>query len=65
MDKPALASGIAKLALAGQQAGFSVEQMIDFLRAGVAVETLIDLIAWRLKEPKPLTPVSSSTTWIV
>jgi hypothetical protein len=42
-----------KLAVAGQQAGFSIEQMIGFLSAGMAVETLLDLISWRLSSPSP------------
>ena len=47
MDRPILVAGIAKLAVAGQQAGFTVEQMIGLLNAGLGVEGLIDLIAWR------------------
>jgi hypothetical protein len=56
MNRPVLASGIAKLAAAGQQAGFTVEQMIDLLNAGLGVEGLIDLIGWRLEQLKPLLP---------
>jgi len=62
MDKPTLVSGIAKLATAGQQAGFSLEQMIRLLDAGLGVEGLIDLIAWRLEQPKPRGPVASGST---
>jgi hypothetical protein len=35
---------IERLARAGEQAGISVEQMIQILNAGVSVETLVDLI---------------------
>jgi hypothetical protein len=63
MDKTKLISGIAKLATAGQQAGFSVEQMIQLLNAGLEVDGLIDLIAWRLEQPRPLAPVASSSGW--
>lgn len=59
MDRPILASGIAKLAVAGQQAGFTVEQMIGLLNAGLGVEGLIDLIAWRLEQPTPVAPAAS------
>lgn len=65
MDKATLTSGIAKLAMTGQQAGFSIEQMIQLLNAGLTVETLVDLIAWRLEQPKPLAPVACSSGWMV
>ena len=65
MDKATLVSGIAKLATAGQQAGFSVEHMIQLLNAGIEVEGLIDLIAWRLEQPLPLAPVAASSQWVV
>jgi hypothetical protein len=35
--------------MAGEQAGFSVEQMIEWLSAGLSVATLLDLIMWRLE----------------
>ena len=46
---PNLHQSIAKLAMAGEQAGFSVEQMIELLSAGLSVATLLDLIMWRLE----------------
>jgi hypothetical protein len=65
MDKATLLAGIGKLATAGQQAGFTVEQMIELLNAGLGVEDLMDLIAWRLEQPKKLVPVVSSSTLVV
>jgi hypothetical protein len=64
MEKESLLRGILKLAIAGEQAGFSVEQMIDLLHAGLSVEMLLDLISWRLERPNPLTPASSAH-WVV
>jgi hypothetical protein len=49
MDNPSLVLAISKLAAAGEQAGFSLEQMIDLLDAGLEVETLLELICWRLR----------------
>jgi hypothetical protein len=43
-----LYESVAKLAKAGEQAGFRIEQMIELLDAGVSVEGLINLIAWRM-----------------
>lgn len=63
MDRATLLAGIAKLAKAGEQAGFTVEQLIALLNAGVGVEGLIELIAWRLEQPSPLTPIVSSSAW--
>ena len=65
MDKAALVSGIAKLATAGQQAGLTVEQMIGLLNAGLGVEGLMDVIAWRLEQPKPLAPVTPFSGLVV
>jgi hypothetical protein len=39
--------------------------MIELLNAGIAVETLLDVISWRLQQPTPLARVSRSSGWIV
>ena len=39
-----LQKAINRLALAGEQVGISVEDMIQMLNSGVSVETLLDLI---------------------
>ena len=55
MRKASLITAVGKLAVAGEQAGFSLEQMIDLLNDGISVETLLDLISWRLgQKPCPL-----------
>jgi len=41
-------TAIAKLVVAGEQAGFTVEQMIQLLETGASVEVLLDLIELRL-----------------
>ena len=41
-------NAIRKLAIVGEQAGFSLDQMIQLLNSGMSVVTLLDLIAWRL-----------------
>lgn len=48
MENPSLVLAISKLAAAGEQAGFSLEQMIDLQDHGLEVETLLELICWRL-----------------
>jgi hypothetical protein len=48
MHRPSTAQTVYKLAIAGEQAGFSVEEMIQMLNAGITVETLLHLIEWRL-----------------
>jgi hypothetical protein len=66
LEKPALLRAVAKLAIAGEQAGFSLEQMIDLLNAGLSVETLLDLIAWRFEASRNATaPISCSSGWIM
>ena len=66
MEKPSLLAAVGKLAIAGEQAGFSLEQMIELLDQGLTVETLLDLISWRLQAPRePMVPVGCSSGWIV
>ena len=43
-----LYTAICKLAIAGEQAGLSIENMIGLLNAGVSIETLVDIIEERL-----------------
>ncbi len=61
-----LATGVGKLAVAGVQAGFSVEQMIQLLNDGLTVESLLELITWRLTEVNnPITSRGCSAHWVV
>jgi hypothetical protein len=62
MEKPSLAASVYKLAMAGEQAGFTVEQMIRLLNAGITVETLLDVIERRLSDKAPEV---RSSRWIV
>ena len=34
--------------MAGEQAGFTLDQMIELLNSGMSVLALLDLITWRL-----------------
>ena len=43
-----LSSTIEKLARAGEQAGFSVEEMIEMLNAGVSIGAFLDMISYSL-----------------
>ena len=43
-NQAVLVRAIEKLAWAGEQAGFSVEEMINLLDTGVSVETLLNLV---------------------
>lgn len=61
MEK-SIMTAIEKLVLAGEQAGFTVEQMIQILRTGESVEALLHMIEWRLS-PLPVEPRSCS--WIM
>ena len=63
MQQPSTAQTVYKLAMVGEQAGFSLEQMIQMLNAGMTVQTLLNLIEWRLGEVAP-SPTRSSR-WIV
>ena len=51
MEQPILMTAIEKLVRAGEQAGFTVEQMIQLLQTGVDAETLLQMIERRLSPP--------------
>ena len=66
MPRPLLVSAINKLAIVGQQAGFSVEQMIQLLDEGVTVETLLELIAWSLERRQPArASLPCTSNWVM
>ena len=64
---PHVSSTIERLARAGEQAGFSVEQLIEMLNAGVSIAALLDMISYSLshktleftqeRQRYPLSPV--------
>jgi hypothetical protein len=51
-----------KLALAGEAAGYSLDEMIQMLESGVAVETLLCLIEWRLRVQEKIGAVANGAT---
>jgi len=65
MSTSRLRESIEKLAIIGQEAGFSTEQMIELLNAGVEMNTLLDLISWRLEQSTPLARVISPSSLVV
>jgi len=65
MERPLLISAIHKLALAGQQAGFSVEQMIQMLNEGVSVEELIEVIGLRIEGCEQKLPPNPNSAWVM
>ena len=66
MERPSLQSAIEKLAIAGEEAGFSIDQMIKLLNAGLSVEALLLLIAWRLEGIcEPTSMINSLASWIM
>jgi hypothetical protein len=66
MDNPSLVLAISKLAAAGEQAGFTLEQMIDLLDHGLEVETLLELICRRLQGvAMPIAHKVSRYRWVM
>lgn len=66
VEKQSLRTAVEKLALAGEQAGFTIDQMIQLLNIGISLEALIMLILWRLDSvQEPLTAVVSMTSWLM
>ena len=58
-----LQTSVFKLAIAGEQAGLTIEQMIQMLNDGVSIEGLLRVIAWRLGQP--IVEDSRSSRWIM
>jgi hypothetical protein len=48
MAEATLGRTICKLAIAGERAGFTVEQMIQLLNDGLDLATLVSMIEWKL-----------------
>ena len=66
MPRPSLQAAVEKLAIAGEEAGFSIDQMIKLLNAGLSVEALLLLIAWRLEGIcEPISTINSLSSWIM
>ena len=65
MVQPSLVLAISKLAAAGEQAGFTLEQMIELLDAGLTVESLVELISLRLNGARrPAVLHGGSCRWV-
>lgn len=63
MRQSLLEQAMEKIALAGERAGISIEDMIQLLNAGVSVVTLLDFIELHL--PTPEQETGSSSRWIM
>jgi hypothetical protein len=61
MENPSLILAISRLAVAGEQAGFTVEQMIDLLDSGLEVEALLEVIGMRLCDG----PATCTSNWVM
>jgi len=66
MAAPSIAASIFKLAVAGEQAGFTLEQMIELLNAGLTAESPLRMIERGLArasagEPEQL----GSSRWVM
>jgi len=64
MEKPPVIASVAKLVIAGERAGLTIEQMIDLLEGGLTVEGLLELIAKRLDAIQPVTSTKRSR-WVM
>ena len=63
MQRPSTAQVVRELAIAGEEAGFNLEQLIELLIAAVGADALCHLVELRLVEAS-LSPTPSSR-WIM
>jgi hypothetical protein len=62
METTSKAEAARKLALAGQQAGLSIDKMIQMLDSGLTVEILLCLIECRLRVQDEIRSLASSNS---
>jgi len=60
-----LLTALSKLVVAGEQAGFSVDELIRLLNAGIGMEDILNLISLRLELREAETVAASSSRWIM
>jgi hypothetical protein len=67
MATSTLITAVHKLAIAGESAGFSIEQMMALLNAGLTVESLLGLIEKRLATLELSVPpvAPNSSRWVM
>lgn len=65
MDKASKTTIVYKLALLGEAAGYSIDEMILMLRNGLSVATLISLIEWRVRFEERIDSASSRSARIM
>jgi hypothetical protein len=51
MEQPSYLHAVQQLAVAGEQAGVSVDEMIQLLGSGSSLDSVVDLIMQRLDTP--------------
>jgi hypothetical protein len=62
VERPSVAQSLAKLAIAGEQAGIGFH-LIHMLSTGITVETLLNLIESRPHKPDPT--ADRSSRWVM
>lgn len=65
MATPSVAAAVFKLARAGEQAGFTIEQMIVWLNTGLTVETLLLIVEWKLTHAPVEPSLLRSSQWVM
>ena len=60
MEQPSYLHAVQQLAVAGEQAGVSVDEMIQLLSSGSSLDSVVDLIMQRL-ESSEITGIARTT----
>lgn len=65
MASPPLFTAVTKLAIAGEQAGFTIDKMVQLLNDGLTIESLLDLIESSLRrQEQPAVSPAGSSRWV-
>ena len=63
--KVSLLTALSKLVVAGEQAGFTIEELIQLLNKGTSVETILELITLRLEARMPEVAPLACSRWVM
>ena len=63
MENPTIGRTICKIAVPGECAGFTVEQMIELLNNGLDAPTLVSMIEWKLNYAEQQIPALRAYRW--
>jgi hypothetical protein len=60
MEQPSYLHAVEQLAVAGEQVGLTVDEMIQLLSSGSSLDSVVDLIMQRLETQPPMSAIAKA-----